>query len=575
MKKQFNDNMIVVLLIVCKYLFLKYEYHGIMKEIFIEDQVALACHRALNLQNQDPLSATCGCFDRRFWAWKLIDYPEATFQRLILPLCWYAQIEKNSLLQNKFHLAVYCGLKYALQIQHQDGSFDQAYPHEHSFGATAFLLHPLQVAFEYLLPTLDKEDQTLFENSLLRSAQFLCDHKEQHAFISNHLAGCALALLETGNYFNEPGFIERAEGLLGRILEKQSPEGWYLEYEGADAGYQTLCVDYLAQFYRINASVTLLESLERSATFLSFFAQPDGTFGGEYGSRRTAVYYPGGLALLADEIPAAAGLHLSMLKNIEKGATVRVTDIDVGNLAPLLSSTMLMHKAQIHLMEQPNPLPWQQDALEQEFPAAGFYVKGNKNYYSVLGASNGGVCKVWDKNQAALVYDDCGLLVHLKNGKYLTSQHTSSDFTFHCDGHQVDLTAPMIAFHPIQQSTGKFILLRLANVTLMRIPFLNELVKKGLAKLLVKPAYKKQLIRHVRIVYKDGQIVIEETLSGKAVNKINRISVASAFTAIHMASARYPLSTSGLGKETAINYRKEQGKITWKNMITMYAEGKE
>ncbi len=69
--------MIVGLLIVCKYLFLKYENHGIMKKITVEEQITLACRRALNLQNQDVLSATCGCFDRRFWAWKLIDYPRS------------------------------------------------------------------------------------------------------------------------------------------------------------------------------------------------------------------------------------------------------------------------------------------------------------------------------------------------------------------------------------------------------------------------------------------------------------------------------------------------------------------
>jgi hypothetical protein len=81
------------------------------------------------------------------------------------------------------------------------------------------------VAFEYLAPTLDQVDVTNFEKGLYRAAGFLADHEERHAFISNHLAGCALALLETGNYFNEPGFISRAEELLSQIVEKQSPEG--------------------------------------------------------------------------------------------------------------------------------------------------------------------------------------------------------------------------------------------------------------------------------------------------------------------------------------------------------------
>jgi hypothetical protein len=183
-------------------------------------------------------------------------------------------------------------------------------------------------------------------------------------------------------------------------------------------------MDYLAQFYRIKPSLSLLESLTRSVHFLSFFAHPDGTFGGEYGSRRTAVYYPGGLALLADEIPAAAGLHAFMLKSIERGTTVGVMDMDVGNLAPLLSSTMLMHKIHSHLEEPQYTLPCHEDTTDQELSAAGLYIKGNRNYYSILGISNGGVYKVWNKKDGTLIHDDCGLLAYMINGRRLTSQHT-------------------------------------------------------------------------------------------------------------------------------------------------------
>ena len=45
-----------------------------------------AAARALGEQDAGPYSPTSGCFDRRYWAWKLVDFPEATFQRLVLPL---------------------------------------------------------------------------------------------------------------------------------------------------------------------------------------------------------------------------------------------------------------------------------------------------------------------------------------------------------------------------------------------------------------------------------------------------------------------------------------------------------
>ena len=40
-------------------------------------QVEAIGQRLLFVQNRDPYSNTYGCFDRRYWAWKLTDFPEA------------------------------------------------------------------------------------------------------------------------------------------------------------------------------------------------------------------------------------------------------------------------------------------------------------------------------------------------------------------------------------------------------------------------------------------------------------------------------------------------------------------
>jgi len=64
--------------------------------------VETACRHLLSAQDRDPFSAAYGCFDRRYWGWKLIDFPEATFQRNVYPLAWYwknarvsAELEKT------------------------------------------------------------------------------------------------------------------------------------------------------------------------------------------------------------------------------------------------------------------------------------------------------------------------------------------------------------------------------------------------------------------------------------------------------------------------------------------------
>ena len=502
-----------------------------------------ACRRALNLQNQDPTSKTKGCFDRRFWAWKLIDYPEATFQRLVSPLSWYADVCEERIKQQCVQ-AVQMGLDFVCSIQNRDGSFDQAYPGEHSYGATAFLLHDLIQAYDSLTPLINKERSQNHLDHIHRSALYLHQSDEGHAFIANHLAGSALSLLEAGKLLGEPEFEQHAHQIVHRIIASQSEEGWYPEYGGADPGYQTLCVHYLAQFYVLQPDPVYLRSLERSLQFLRFFVHPDGTFAGEYGSRRTAVYYPGGIALLAAENSLAREIHMRMLRSIESGKTVGVNDIDVGNLAPLLSSTILAAQVVTSKEDDPLSLPYQETDLEVDLPDAGIVLRGNQRYYAVLGVSNGGVLKVFNKDDQTLIYNDCGLLMETKAGKAFKSQTLEHSTSYHVDGNKIKYRAALQPLKRMQQSPLKFILLRLANITFMRWAWMNELVKKYLVKLLIRAPQKENLVREVLLEFLDDSIQVHEVVTGKDLSRVHTISTVPGLLSIHMASAGYPLSTS-------------------------------
>ena len=86
---------------------------------------------------------------------------------------------------------------------------------------------------------------------LHKAADFLARSSEQHSLISNHLAGAALGLFKAGELFQENRYSDKGQSLLNLILKNQSSEGWFPEYGGADPGYQTLCMHYLAQIYTI------------------------------------------------------------------------------------------------------------------------------------------------------------------------------------------------------------------------------------------------------------------------------------------------------------------------------------
>jgi hypothetical protein len=140
----------------------------------VSSQVNDAVRRLLSELDRNPYSATYGCFDRRYWSWKLVDFPEATFQRNVHPLALlYSDQNSQHFSSPKVRMAIVAGLNYSASLQHQDGSFDQAFPNERSFGATAFLLHSLLEAFKIIKNDTDFPGRKRVAGSLRRTAE-LC-----------------------------------------------------------------------------------------------------------------------------------------------------------------------------------------------------------------------------------------------------------------------------------------------------------------------------------------------------------------------------------------------------------------
>src|SRR3989344_2555033 len=99
--------------------------------------------RLLSLEDRDFMSPSYGCFDRHYWGWKFKDFPDATLQRATYSLAFaYAHSFPGNPYFRNDELAewIRAGLAYWVRIQHSSGAFDQAFPNESSFGATAFTL---------------------------------------------------------------------------------------------------------------------------------------------------------------------------------------------------------------------------------------------------------------------------------------------------------------------------------------------------------------------------------------------------------------------------------------------------
>lgn len=484
----------------------------------------------------DPHSATRGCFDRRYWAWKLVDFPEATYQRNAYLLAWLASRETDRAKRGLYESAVEAAFDYSALIQHRDGSFDQAFPNEHSYGATAFVLESLASAASFRAEVLSDSRASVLRNAL----RFLRGHRETHGAITNHLAGAAVGMLKAARLAGDRDDEAAADRLLEYILGIQSPEGWFPEYGGADPGYQTLCVHYLAQYQSLKPSPALERALDRAVAFLAWFVHPDGTFGGEYGSRRTAIYYPGGIALLARSSPVAAAVHVAMLQSIAAGSTTTLDDVDFANVAPVAASYAVAATlpGEEPLLDKAL-LPYDQPSAQIDFPGAGIHVRARGALFVIVGVSNGGVVKVFDRRTGAALLDDSGYYALLDGKRAVSSQVTDQRRAAEISGSAIACTVNFAPMKTLVTTPFRFVSLRALNLTVMRSIALGNFVKKLLVRLLIDPEQSVSMRLRRTVSMDQDTVTIDDEITKSGPASVTRMETGQPFVSIHMASARY------------------------------------
>jgi hypothetical protein len=285
----------------------------------------------------------------------------------------------------------------------------------------------------------------------------------------------------------------------------------------------------------------LKEALRKAIDFVSFFVHPDGTFAGEYGSRRTSVFYPGGLALLSRDFPLALGITRFMLHTISEGHTTTLTDVDIGNLAPLLVNYIAVIDTDFPEASQPPQLllPWAQSCVCQDFPEAGLYIRGKQRYYAIFGASNGGVLKIFNREKRSLILNDGGYVGQLDRGDYITTQMTHMNSS--CQATQSWLQTQTHFYHMLRSvpTPFRFVLLRLLNLTIMRNVRIGSKIKRMLVRFLItgKKTVPLDLTRIVE--FQSEQVIITDLLSVRGQITLRWLEFGRPFVGIHMASARY------------------------------------
>jgi hypothetical protein len=502
-------------------------------------EVEATLPRLLALFDSDPCSPTRGQGDRLYWAWKLKDFGNATFQgaahglaRLLAAGLLPSWLPEHSVLGRID--ALFSG---ARRLTRGNGSLEEAFPHESSFCVTALVAWDLLSAYTLVGDRVNESTRSEWLDTVAPMINFLDRADETHGIISNHLATAVAALVRWQDVSGQPGDA-RAQELLARILAHASQEGWFREYEGADPGYQTLALCYLSEVEVMRPHWGLGEYLERACVFLGYFAHPDGSFGGHYGSRETRIFYPAGIELLARRVPEAATLATTMRESVACRTTVCLSAVDESNLIPLFNAYCRAAQAvseatpRTVAAELPCRTP---DAWRRHFPEAGLLIDRRPGSYTVVSSFKGGAFAHFEEGLPARLAS--ASLVRGGDGRHYSAQAQDAANTLMEGVDRLTISAELREFHHELPTPARFLVLRLMNLSVMRIPSVGEWVKRLLVRLLV--TRRGRVIGTVeRSIRFEPEFSFEDQLSGAA-TAWEYLPVTPIHSTLHMASRGY------------------------------------
>ncbi len=499
--------------------------------------------RVLSLMDRERHSPTVGCCDRTYWAWKFTDFPGARFQE---SLCALAFLYSTALPESPYAGSerllewIHWGLRYWCRIQYADGSFDEAYPNERSLAATAFSSFYVAEALRFLGDDVADESRGSVVTALERAGRWLIRNDETHGVLSNHLAAAAAALYHVYLLTSDGDFEARSRYFLDRIFDRQSEEGWYEEYGGADPGYQTHCSFYLVRHWQLSASGRLRASLSSAMRFLAHFVHPDGSLGGEYASRNTKTYYPAAFEMWRTEDASAAWIAERMRSSVRQAGAVGLRSVDAYNYFPMLNSLVFSFcalqdpEARPVAAEEPSAGPglvW--------FPKAGIARVRTPRLDICVGAAKGGVVLVFDRESREQLLRDCGYAGRLGDGRVIASQYQDRDRRVTVSGDRIVVEGAFCEVTRPVLTPFRFLGFRVFSLTLGRVAALAGWLKRLLVRVLIYRRRELGIRFERTIEIANDSVEVRDELTGGEGLAVEALYWEPVFTTIHMGSSRY------------------------------------
>jgi hypothetical protein len=496
------------------------------KELFAREALA-QIPKILTLLDRNPHSPTYGCFDRNFWHYKMIDFPSGMAQEFVWPLALAYAVDAPD---NPYHQQsvirnwVEASILYAAKSAHGDGSCDDYFPYERAAGAAAFSLLACVESYN-LLGMRNDYALRFFE----KRADWLARHHESGA-LSNHQALIALCLESLSRLLQSNRWDEAKNLRIERVLEWQSEEGWFQEYEGCDPGYHTLTVSCLARLYQLNAAPKLKEALARAVRLAAEFLHPDGSYGGEYGSRNTYNFFPHGFELVGKWMPEALSINDRFLGGLARGLTPCYGDDHI--IGHHTWNYLLAYRDFVEARPARSTLREGRTWLKQ----AGLLVDRRSGTELYVALNKGGVFKLFRHGE--LLVSDTHLSIQVRDGGSLKTAvgHLIDDYRIAVAEDEISISGSLGWAKHKQMTTINLVILRVVMLSIGR--FFPNLIRRLLQKMLITGKSRAPFTFSRVLRWKDDSWIITDELQAKDWSKVEAAGIGCDQTSIYVVMSR-------------------------------------
>ncbi|MBI2146848.1 hypothetical protein HYU19_00040 [Candidatus Woesearchaeota archaeon] len=469
--------------------------------------------KILTCLNRNPASKAYGSFDREYWHYGQRDFSCCRMQEAVLTLALLFTTRHPA---NKYYQQqalrewINAAMQFWCTLPNKDGSLSEWYPGEHSFVGSAFGVYALSETLLVLRKaekrtTLNEIESRVVER-LEKAASFLSSLNELR--VQNQSTGAAAGFYNLYLLTGKESYKAKAEHVLSALSSAQDSEGWLEEYGGADIGYLSLALDYLAKYHQASGDENALRMMEKAAGFLAATSHPDGTAGGEYASRNTEYRIPFGIEYLAAKGNSHAAFIAGLLRQgIAKRTVISPSHWDMRYLL-YVGYTYLQAfaaaKDSISTTYQP---------VSTYYPNAGLVTCRTPEYMIIINTKKGGAFRMVSNSTMKSVAD-AGMLAMTAKGIATASNIAPTQASMVLNK-SVTVEGKLSPVKEHRMTPQSMIGLRLYTTTFGKLQSVDKKIKEKLRDFLITPSKQSGISYKREIVLGKSEITVTDTINSE------------------------------------------------------------